>query len=346
MNARPLVLRLRAAVTFAGVAVLAGACATRQPAPVVDRTPTPPAVRPVAPAAPVAPADAREPRTYTVKRGDTLVGIALQFGLDYRELAAWNNIENPNVIRVGQVLVLSAPGSQPPATPAVGGTVAMPLRSAEPSVSRPPANTETRKVEPRAQRLPYSERNLAQLSSAESPFAPAAGAAAAPAGASAPASAVAPPPVPPVARPSGSEVTAAPGSAAPPAVAAKPVPGEGIDWLWPAKGKVIATFTDANKGIGIAGAKGTPVLAAAAGRVVYVGQGLRGYGKLVILRHSEQWLSAYAHNDQILVKEQQEVARGQKIAEMGATDSDQVKLHFEIRRQGRPVDPMKLLPAP
>ena len=116
--------------------------------------------------------------------------------------------------------------------------------------------------------------------------------------------------------------------------------------MWPAKGKVIATFTEANKGLDIAGAKGTPVLAAAAGRVVYAGQGLRGYGKLVIIRHSALWLSAYAHNDQILVKEQQEVTRGQKIAEMGSTDADQPKLHFEIRRQGRPVDPLRHLPSP
>jgi lipoprotein NlpD len=95
----------------------------------------------------------------------------------------------------------------------------------------------------------------------------------------------------------------------------------------------------------IAGKKGAPVLAAASGRVVYAGAGLRGYGKLVIIKHNETWLSAYAHNDNILVKEQQDVRKGQKIAEMGSSDADQVKLHFEVRRQGKPVDPVKVLPA-
>ena len=114
---------------------------------------------------------------------------------------------------------------------------------------------------------------------------------------------------------------------------------EDVDWMWPAKGKVLAPFTEASKGMDIAGKKGAPVLAAAGGRVVYAGEGLRGYGKLVIIKHNNTWLSAYAHNDNILVKEQQDVKKGQKIAEMGSTDSDQVMLHFEVRRQGKPVDP-------
>ena len=120
--------------------------------------------------------------------------------------------------------------------------------------------------------------------------------------------------------------------------------GEALDWIWPAKGKVLSAFTEATKGIDIAGKKGAPVVAAAGGRVVYAGQGLRGYGKLVIIKHNDTWLSAYAHNDNIVVKEQQDVKRGQKIAEMGSTDTDQVKLHFEVRRQGKPVDPARVLP--
>lgn len=327
---------------LAAALLLAGACATRQPAPVIDRAP-PPGAAPKQPvAAPVAPSAPAKVPTYTVKRGDTLVGIALQFGLDYRELAAWNAIENPNVIRVGQVLVLSAPGAAPLAE--APRMVATPLRPTEAPVARPSANTEQRKAEPRAQRLPWSERNLAQLGSAESPFAP-------PAGAPAPPRPEASVP-PPAAGTQAPVVPAPSASAAPqasPALSPTPSPaagGDSIDWMWPAKGRVIATFTETNKGISIAGAKGTPVSAAAAGRVVYVGQGLRGYGKLVIVRHSEQWLTAYAHNDQIVVREQQEVARGQRIAEMGSTDADQVKLHFEIRRQGRPVDPLKFLPTP
>jgi lipoprotein NlpD len=119
-----------------------------------------------------------------------------------------------------------------------------------------------------------------------------------------------------------------------------------LDWLWPAKGRVIAGFSDsANlKGIDIAGTAGEPVLAAAPGRVVYAGSGLRGYGKLVIIKHNKTYLSAYAHNREILVKEGQQVQRGQKIAEMGNSDADQVKLHFEIRRLGKPMDPARYLP--
>ncbi len=116
--------------------------------------------------------------------------------------------------------------------------------------------------------------------------------------------------------------------------------------MWPATGKLVTGFSDtANlKGIDIAGKEGQPVAASAAGKVVYAGTGLRGYGKLVIIKHNATYLSAYAHNREILVKEGQQVAKGQKIAEMGNTDSDQVKLHFEIRRQGKPVDPLKYLP--
>jgi lipoprotein NlpD len=113
----------------------------------------------------------------------------------------------------------------------------------------------------------------------------------------------------------------------------------------PATGKVIGEFSEsANKGINIAGKLGQAVVASAAGKVVYSGSGLRGYGKLVIIKHNKTYLSAYAHNDQILVKEGQSVTKGQKIAEMGNTDADQVKLHFEIRKFGKPVDPSRYLP--
>ncbi len=119
-----------------------------------------------------------------------------------------------------------------------------------------------------------------------------------------------------------------------------------LDWAWPTSGKVIAGFSEGSnlKGIDIAGKAGQPVLASAAGRVVYAGAGLRGYGKLVIVKHNNTYLSAYAHNREILVKEGQQVSKGQKIGEMGDTDADQVKLHFEIRRLGKPIDPAKFLP--
>lgn len=119
-----------------------------------------------------------------------------------------------------------------------------------------------------------------------------------------------------------------------------------INWIWPTSGAVLAGFDDVkNKGLDIGGAAGDPVVAAADGRVVYVGAGLRGYGNLIILKHNNVYLTAYAHNQTLLVKEDQSVLKGQKIAEMGNSDADRVKLHFEVRRQGKPVDPAKYLPA-
>ncbi|MBL0141166.1 MAG: peptidoglycan DD-metalloendopeptidase family protein [Betaproteobacteria bacterium] len=312
----PIRTLINRSVVLLGVLALAAGCATRQPAPVVERTPAPPPR--AEPPRPAPPKPAAKPLpTHVVKRGETLVAIALQYGLDYRELAAWNGIANPNLISVGQVLFLAAPkgAAAPPAA-----SVATPLSSTAPVIeARPLANTEKVKVEPRAQRLPYSDKTLTQLSAGDS--------------------------VP--------ESVPVPAATAPAPAAAAPEPerpsagtqGEAVDWIWPVKGKVLSAFTEASKGIDIAGKKGAPVIAAAGGRVVYAGQGLRGYGKLVIIKHNDTWLSAYAHNDNIVVKEQEEVKRGQRIAEMGSTDADQVKLHFEVRRQGKPVDPARVLPA-
>ena len=119
-----------------------------------------------------------------------------------------------------------------------------------------------------------------------------------------------------------------------------------VEWIWPTKGKVVSGFSDSAtlKGLDIAGTAGQPVLASAGGKIVYAGSGLRGYGKLVIIKHNDTFLSAYAHNRELNVKEGQQVTKGQKIAEMGNTDADQVKLHFEIRRLGKPMDPAKYLP--
>lgn len=120
----------------------------------------------------------------------------------------------------------------------------------------------------------------------------------------------------------------------------------GLGFIWPASGSVIAGFNEAtNKGVDIAGKAGDSVVAAADGRVVYAGAGLRGYGHLVILKHNNTYLTAYAHNQKLLVKEDQNVKKGQNIAEMGSSDADRVKLHFEVRRQGKPVDPSRYLPA-
>ena len=281
---------------------------------------------------------------YTVKRGETLAQIALEHGLDYRELAVWNNIENPNVIRVGQVLVLSPPGQ---AGTGPGGVVTAPLVTA-PSIapsnearalmmSPGRGNTPTFKTEPRAMKLPYSDQALAQLERAPISIA------APPAPATAPATAAAPPAS--ATAPASTNIAKATPSR-PESARVPEIDDAKLDWAWPTSGKVIKGFSEGSnlKGIDIGGKAGQPVLASAAGRVVYAGAGLRGYGKLVIVKHNNTYLSAYAHNREILVKEGQQVSKGQKIGEMGDTDADQVKLHFEIRRLGKPIDPAKFLP--
>jgi len=155
--------------------------------------------------------------------------------------------------------------------------------------------------------------------------------------------------VKPVASPgsvtSGQEIPANPASAKPPSNAATETTEEAMTFGWPAAGSVQSTFDEAkNKGIDIAGKLGDSVMAAADGRVVYAGAGLRGYGNLIILKHNNNFLTAYAHNQTLLVREEQSVKKGQKIAEMGNSESEQTKLHFEIRKQGKPIDPIKLLP--
>ena len=348
------------------LALFVGACATRTAAPVEERrtptvrTPTPPAAAQVpSPALPAtrAPEVDTRPTTYTVKRGDTLAAIALEFGLDYREVAGWNGIENPDRILVGQVLRLAPPGeTRAGATvDAATGVTTAPLKSAPPVVESrpavaagvaaappgPPRNTDTLKVSPKALKEPYSEAMAREM--AKAPVEPVVIAKAEPSRAptAATPATVAPAAVPPAAP------AAAP--AAPSAAPSGPTSADAdddIDWVWPAKGKLVTGFSDtANlKGIDIAGQAGAPVIASAGGKVVYAGAGLRGYGKLVIIKHNNKFLSAYAHNREILVKEGQQVTRGQKIAEMGSTDADQTKLHFEIRRLGKPMDPLKYLP--
>ncbi len=319
-------------------ATLAGCASRPVQAPVFDRAP-PPATQPAA-----------VPRTdtgsgmYTVQRGDTMFSIALDHGLDYKELAAWNSVNDPSRIRPGQQLRIKPPASEqeaavtvrpvttsgqvethPLGAPAVAG--AQGGAKPEPAAGPATAGGEI-KSGPIARKLPYSPENVALLQRGEAQSRPA----------PAPAPALAPAPVaPPAIAP------AAPG----PEAAGKTDAGDAdkVDWGWPARGKIIAGFSEAsNKGLDIAGKPGDPVIASAPGRVVYSGSGLRGYGKLVIVKHNKTYLSAYAHNSVILVKEGQSVVKGQKIAEVGSTDSDRPKLHFEIRKLGKPVDPAKYLP--
>ncbi len=150
----------------------------------------------------------------------------------------------------------------------------------------------------------------------------------------------------PVVSPSAGAASAAKPAASAPAAQSSTGAAEEPSFAWPASGQVIAGFDEAkNKGIDIAGKAGDPVLAAADGQVVYAGAGLRGYGNLVIVKHNNTYLTAYAHNQALLVKEDQKVRKGDKIAEMGSSDADRVKLHFEVRRQGKPVDPSRFLAA-
>lgn len=147
--------------------------------------------------------------------------------------------------------------------------------------------------------------------------------------------------VPPVAATSEAK-----SAASAPAATPESATEDALSWSWPVNGPVLAGFDEVkNKGLDLGGTAGEPVAAAADGRVVYAGAGLRGYGNLIILKHNNTYLSAYAHNQTLLVKEDQSVRKGQKIAEMGNSDADRVKLHFEVRRQGKPVDPAKYLPA-
>ncbi len=297
------------------------ACSTvPNQAPVVDRTTpvaTPPSAKPPAPSE-----DAQKERDerglYTVKRGDTLIRIALEHGQNYRDLVAWNNLANPNDIKVDQVLRVQPPES-------VGGvqTLAVPL----------PGSTETKapvlkKTGPRGEKKPWSEGALAELQRSDDTDS--GNGKPAPARVDKPVQAAAPAP-----------------AAAVPAAAALQLSAEDreLSWAWPSEGRVVATFDEGkNKGLDIAGKAGQQVMAASAGKVMYAGSGIRGYGNLVIVKHSNSLLSAYAHNRTILVKEGDSVRKGQMIAEMGDSDTDAVKLHFEIRQQGKPVDPSKFLP--
>ena len=275
-------------ITLTAAALVVVGCGSRPlgPAPVEDRGTG--GAKPMV-VAPVAAGDIKQlpgfenagkPGYYTVKPGDTLIRIGLDAGQNFRDIVRWNNLENPNLIEVGQVLRIVPPTSDNPLV-----------------VTRPVTS------------------GSAVTTTAAAPVRPA----------------------------SAASAPAAPASASSPQPAAT---DDDIAWIWPAQGKLIAGFDEVkNKGFDIEGKSGDPVIAAADGRVVYAGAGLRGYGNLIILKHNNTYLTAYAHNQTLLVKEDQTVKKGQKIAEMGNSDADRVKLHFEIRRQGKPVDPAKYLPA-
>ncbi|QSI29968.1 peptidoglycan DD-metalloendopeptidase family protein [Variovorax sp. RKNM96] len=293
---------LFAGITLAVVLVIAGCSTPRGPAPVEDRgtmTRAPgvtPGGSPITVDANGKPLQGIEnygkPGYYAVRPGDTIRRIGSETGQRWQDIARWNNLDNPDLIEVGQVLRVIPPsgsGTAVATAPAASGS--------EGAVTKP----------------------------------------------------VTPPPVIAAVPGSGASTPVKPAA---PVTASPASPGSGssgdedLGWIWPASGSLIAGFDEAkNKGYDISGKAGDPVLAAADGRVVYAGAGLRGYGNLIILKHNNTYLTAYAHNQTLLVKEDQSVQKGQKIAEMGNSDADRVKLHFEIRRQGKPVDPSRYLPG-
>jgi len=290
------------------VAVLAGCASSGQRAPVVERG--------EAPKGSVAADETRKrlsrekdwrPQIHVVQKGDTLYSIAFDYGFDYHELAELNGIQDPGVIQIGQPIRLFPGGARPIIPPA-----AVEIKPIEPAI----------REQPRLAKYEYSDAAVAQIEKIQQLAQPVAIVAE---------SKPRPEPKPKPETRTGD--------------AADNGEDEALEWSMPAQGKLVAGFSgSSSKGIDIAGRLGQPVFASAPGKVVYSGSGLRGYGKLVIIKHNKTYLSAYAHNNQVLVKEGQNVTRGQKIAEMGNTDADQVKLHFEVRRFGKPVDPAKYLP--
>ncbi|CAI1016757.1 peptidase [Serratia sp. OLHL2] len=255
--------------------------------------------------------------TYTVKRGDTLFYIAWITGNDFRDLAQRNNIPEPYSLNVGQTIQLgngSANG---------GGGMLATTDATKGGVPKPPssAQIQTATVDSQSTNA-YSENSGKQN---VGKMLPAAGAAAV-------GTATAPVTAPEAAPPVSSTVS----NSAPVST-----------WRWPTDGKIIDNFSSSeggNKGVDIAGSRGQPIFATADGRVVYAGNALRGYGNLIIIKHNDDYLSAYAHNDTMLVREQQEVKAGQKIATMGSSGTSSVRLHFEIRYKGKSVNPLRYLP--
>lgn len=223
-------------------------------------------------------------KTYVVQKGDTLFSIAWRFNLDYKRLAAANNIPPPYVIRSQQRILLT---EVPAKKPAVKGSA---------GASK---NTVNRAPKPVSQKETKNIGNNSKIGVEEQ-------------------------------RGPSKTVNA--------------VSNEG--WIWPVKGKVVRFFSpqdNLSKGIDISAADGTPIVSSRSGEVIYAGSQLKGYGNLIIIRHDDEYLSAYAHNRVILVKEGQSIKQGEKIAELGSSGTQSPKLHFEIRQQGKPVNPLQFL---
>ena len=248
---------------------------------------------------------------YTVQRGDTLYSIAFRYRMDYRKVAAANGITAPYIILVGQTLQLreATPPPVAPATPrrlqpVLTPSAPVPASKAATAPGRSPGTSPVVKTAP-------------AVTAASAPVKP-------------------PTPVR-----QGSVTPAPRTTAAVPAAPAAKITG----WRWPSAGRVTRRYSaSVHKGVDISGRRGDPIYAVAAGKVVYAGTGIVGFGELLIIKHNDIYLSAYGHNDRLLVQENDVVRAGQQIAQKGSSGTDTVKLHFEIRKEGKPIDPLRLLP--
>jgi lipoprotein NlpD len=301
-------LRSIMAALSAAIALTACTVTSTRPAPIEERSQAgraPEVAPPVARPQPPPPVT-REAHDgqYLVQAGDTLYSIALAFGQDFRDIARWNGLDEQAHLQAGQTLRVAPPPAEESGSAAEATPVAI----------SPSGKLETRPLAP-------SEAIAPQSALAPAPAAP---------------------PEPAPGRPGDAAI----GGAAPPTTDNKAAAVEPNSvWAWPSAGKVLERFDEThNKGIDIAGSVGDPVLAANDGQVVYSGSGLHGYGKLVIIKHTDDYVSAYAHNNDILVTQGEAVKRGQHIADLGMTDASTPRLHFEIRRRGTPVDPLAYLP--
>ncbi len=356
---------------LATVLVVLSGCTTSTPAPVVDRTSRPVAPAPVTVAPPVNPniaGNTAGSQFHVVQRGETLYGIARSNNIDINALSAWNNISPGQGVREGQVLRLGPPTTGTPVVispsttitpiPATGAIQGQPLPAGTPLPPgattpgmSPPATIGAISVlpieaplkrDPKSQRVPYSDAALIAMQQGDAP-------AVVPGNATATGST--PGRMPPGSAPSTAPVTTpvTPASAPVSAMDIEVKPGNGVDrdgitWTWPTSGKVASKFSDKApmKGIDIAASAGTPVVAAASGKVIYVGKEPRGYGQMIVVSHAKETVSVYFHTDKVQVKEQQRVLLGAKLAEV--SDAAANKMHFEVRRQGRPIDPASLMP--
>jgi len=311
--------------------LLVGCETTNGPAPVAERAVVPGTAAEISPSQQV-----QSGQYYIVQRGDTLYSIALKHNINPKDLAEWNNIIDPHAINVGQRLNLSLSSEsggptlfavpQQSTMPIVDPSHDLSIRTDDALRGELPIDpaTEKVKVSPKALKLPYSEQNVAVIQHSVNPSLNVHNMNQT------------------ASTESGTRIENAPNPRDQTVLAKQTQTG---DWIWPTNGNLTSSFSANSKGLKISGQVGQAIVATAAGEVVYSGNGLRGYGNLIIIKHNDALLSAYAHNSKLLVKEGEVVTQGQVIAEMGSTDTDKPQLHFEIRRHGKPVDPLEFLSA-